>query len=226
MTVHNTRSDYEEKSIEELESLADMYARHRDQSVDAARACGPESGERWDVKAKECARELAKIDDVLLAKRAAADEGANPKGRTARERWEDRFGKHRDLLESVDRELQQMCEEDTASDGNPNAGKELVTDGGTETVDDAWADAIETLRERYDDSYGARIELSGDIGRKVDDVPQECGHEGVLQPIIRYQQIDPDAVYRQIESKVGEETAAEVRDAFVEYAERYVEVDA
>ena len=139
MTDHNTNAnananedarteteiDYSEASTEHLESLADMYWRHRREAVEASRAAGPTSGKRWDAHAKKCARKLRAIDDELLR-----------------------------------REAESEAEEDAEADEDPNAGKELVTDGGT---DDEWYSAYRAIEDMGFFCYSG---ADGDLYRK------------------------------------------------------------
>lgn len=85
-----------------------------------------------------------------------------------------------------------------------------------------WPSAVAYLREHYGESYEARGEFTSDLmgfaSEEDVDLPNEAGSEGVTQPLLRYQTIPPADVARQIENKVGEETAAAVQEAIIAFA--------
>jgi hypothetical protein len=80
--------------------------------------------------------------------------------------------------------------------------------------DTGWADALEYIREWYSDTFQERTELGSDLSRFggsfPGDVPDALASEGVLQPIVRFQDTPPGDVRRQIENKVGEDDAERI----------------
>jgi len=91
-----------------------------------------------------------------------------------------------------------------------------------EVMDD-WTGAVDYLRQHYDDTYQARIELAGDLrefGTNQDmNVPGSVSDEGVLQPLIRYQNVDPDDAWQQIESRAPAHHQDALRELFIAFAE-------
>jgi hypothetical protein len=70
---------------------------------------------------------------------------------------------------------------------------------------DDWTGAVDYLRQHYSDDYQARIELAADLREFASeqgmDAPQSLGDEGVLQPLVRYQNVDPADAKVQIEDR-------------------------
>lgn len=82
-------------------------------------------------------------------------------------------------------------------------------DTGDEDADtDDWTGAVDYLREHYDDGYQSRIELAADVRKFASetdmDVPQSLADEGVLQPLIRHQNVDPADAKELIEKRAPE----------------------
>ena len=85
-----------------------------------------------------------------------------------------------------------------------------------ESVD--WPEALERVRAQYDDSYGDRVSFASDVRKAVDgEIPRELADEGITQPILRYQDVDPADARNQIEARAGD-SADEIVDAIETYA--------
>lgn len=103
----------------------------------------------------------------------------------------------------------------------PTIREAIETQEAEEVSISDWSTALENLRANYGDGYGERVSLGSNMAKHANqeaiELPEEAGSEAVLQPIIRYQDIDPVDVRNQIENKVGEDTAAKVYEAVTSY---------
>jgi len=96
-----------------------------------------------------------------------------------------------------------------------NTSQTALTDHNNTAL--TWSAAVTQLRSEYGDTYGDRVEAAAAIKRAASNAPQELGGEAVLQPLLRYQDCDPDDARHLIEQKHGDEIAARVQDAVIEY---------
>jgi len=89
-------------------------------------------------------------------------------------------------------------------DESTNPEKIADVDDGEDIMND-WTGTVDYLRHHYSDDYQARIELASDLHEFASeqgmDAPSSLSDEGVLQPLIRYQNVDPADAKAQIENR-------------------------
>jgi hypothetical protein len=108
---------------------------------------------------------------------------------------------------------------DMADDSDPDEA-DMADD---REYSDRWPEALEAIRAEYDDGYGDRASFSHDVQMFIDGDDRfnflaGIGREGVTQPILRYQNIEPVDVYRQIENKAPDQ-AERIREVLIAYAD-------
>ncbi|MFC4246484.1 helix-hairpin-helix domain-containing protein [Natribaculum luteum] len=108
----------------------------------------------------------------------------------------------------------------TDETGSPVPPADDIDDQDNADDVDEWAQALETLRAEYGDSYGERVEAVADIRRAAEtEPPRSLADEGVTQPIFRYQDVDPADAWNQIQERAGEDDAEQIREVIIEAAD-------
>jgi hypothetical protein len=106
--------------------------------------------------------------------------------------------------------------------GDGGGGGDGDGDGGPIEPPERWHRAVEYVREFYDDSYDARTKLGADLKRWAAytdvDAPRELASETVLQPLIRYQKLEPMDVWDAITQAVAPADARTIGAVIVDFA--------
>ena len=82
------------------------------------------------------------------------------------------------------------------------------------TATSDFATALNVIRDQYDDGYGGRSKLLGDLRDFAQDrdinLPDKISHPDAMFPVARYQNHDPETVVSEIRRKIDQPEADEI----------------